>query len=221
MALTDRPPGRVIRLLFRLPLVLYRLRLGPLLGRRFLLLAHRGRRTGALRETVLEVVRFDQVTGEAAVVAAWGPRAQWYRNLRHAGAVEVRIGRRRYRQPHQRFLAPGEAAALMDGYRWQHPLAARLLGRLLGRPTGDPAGWAAFAGSVHAVAFRPAPRTEPAANPGDLSPFSPAAALLGRPGCAAHRGRGRRTGRWRGGWPARRGRCRWPRRRLPALRGGR
>ena len=39
-----------------MPIYLYRLDLGRLLGHRFLLLVHRGRKSGLLRETVLEVI---------------------------------------------------------------------------------------------------------------------------------------------------------------------
>jgi hypothetical protein len=56
---------------------LYRVGAGPLLGHRFLLLAHRGRRTGRRYETVLEVVRWRAETSEAVVLAGLGRRAQW------------------------------------------------------------------------------------------------------------------------------------------------
>jgi len=49
--LRSKPTG-ASRLAFRLPIYLYRLNLGWLLGHRFLMLVHRGRRSGLLRETV-------------------------------------------------------------------------------------------------------------------------------------------------------------------------
>jgi hypothetical protein len=52
--LRPKPVG-ALRLAFRLPIYLYRLDLGRLLGHRFLLLVHRGRESGLLRETALEV----------------------------------------------------------------------------------------------------------------------------------------------------------------------
>jgi hypothetical protein len=64
-----------LRLAFRLPIYLYRLNLGWLLGHRFLLLVHRGRRSGLRRETVLEVVRYNPATKESVVLSAWGERA--------------------------------------------------------------------------------------------------------------------------------------------------
>ncbi len=59
--LKSKPSG-FLRLAFRLPIYLYRLNLGWLLGHRGLLLIHRGRKSGLLRETVLEVVRYDPAT---------------------------------------------------------------------------------------------------------------------------------------------------------------
>ncbi|RPI28328.1 MAG: hypothetical protein EHM70_16815 [Chloroflexota bacterium] len=45
--------------IFKLPLVLYRLRLGWLLDHRFMQLTHVGRRSGKVRRTVLVVLSFD------------------------------------------------------------------------------------------------------------------------------------------------------------------
>jgi hypothetical protein len=67
--LKSRPAG-ALRLAFRLPIYLYRLDLGWLLGHRFLLLVHQGRRSGLLRETVLEVLLYEPATKESV-----GPEA--------------------------------------------------------------------------------------------------------------------------------------------------
>jgi len=56
MPLMDRKPTGLLRLLLRAPILLYRARAGWLLGHRFVYVAHRGRRTGARREVVVEVV---------------------------------------------------------------------------------------------------------------------------------------------------------------------
>ncbi len=65
--------------IFRLPLPLYRLGLGSLLGHRFMLLTHTGRRTGKVHRTVLAVLHFDPVTHEVKVMSAWG-RSDWVKN---------------------------------------------------------------------------------------------------------------------------------------------
>lgn len=63
----SRPAG-VLRLVFRLPVYLYRLRLGWLLG-------HRGRKSGRIYHAVLEVIRYDLATRESMVLSGWGERA--------------------------------------------------------------------------------------------------------------------------------------------------
>ena len=55
-----------------MPIYLYRLDLGRLLVHRFLVLVHRGRESGLLRETVLEVLLHDPATRESVMLSAWG-----------------------------------------------------------------------------------------------------------------------------------------------------
>ncbi|MCU7730982.1 nitroreductase family deazaflavin-dependent oxidoreductase [Actinoplanes sp. KI2] len=81
MEIVDRPgpPTGLGRLLWRLPILLYRCGLGPLLGHRVMLLTHTGRTTGKPRQAVVEVVFEDQRGYVAA--SGFGPRADWYRNV--------------------------------------------------------------------------------------------------------------------------------------------
>jgi len=90
MARRDSPGP--FRILLRAPVWLYRLHLGSVLGGRFLLLRHRGRRTGMMRETVLEVVGRLADRDAYYVAAAWGERAQWYRNVQADARVRCRWG---------------------------------------------------------------------------------------------------------------------------------
>ena len=145
--------GGVLWLAFRVPILLYRLNLGWLFGHRMLLVTHRGRRTGQIRQTALEVVRYDAKSREAIVVSAWGERGDWYRNLRANPAVEVAIGSERY-QPTQRFLTTDEIEAELTDYQRRHPLLMRVFGALLGFPVdGTVEARRRFAESVRMVAF--------------------------------------------------------------------
>jgi hypothetical protein len=67
--LKSKPAG-ALRLAFRLPIYLYLLNLGWLLGHRALLLDHRGRKSGLLRDTVLEALLYDPATRESVVLSA-------------------------------------------------------------------------------------------------------------------------------------------------------
>jgi deazaflavin-dependent oxidoreductase (nitroreductase family) len=152
--LRSKPTG-ASRLAFRLPIYLYRLDLGWLLGHRFLLLVHRGRRSGLLHETVLEVLFHDPATGASVVLAAWGEKADWYRNVGATPALEVRTGGQRY-VPEQRFLAPEENHAVISDYARRHPLAFRVFARVFGYPLdGTEAARREVARSLRLVAFCP------------------------------------------------------------------
>ena len=126
-----RVPGRLALVVFRMPLRLYRRGWGWLLGRRFLALTHVGRTTGKPYDTVAMVLADDHDSGEVVICSAWGPGADWVRNLRAAPAPEVRVGRDRYFPAH-RFLAEDEAVVVGVAFRHEHPRRLRLLSALLG-----------------------------------------------------------------------------------------
>lgn len=156
MALTDRKPTGLLKALLRAPIWLYRAHLGWTLGHRLLYIAHLGRRTGARREVVVETVRYDPAAPEVVVVAAWGKDPDWYRNLKVAPALEVRIAAQRWDQPEQRFLDGAETLQVLRAYQQAHPRAWKRIAPVLGFPP-DPAdpSWPAVAETVHAIAFTP------------------------------------------------------------------
>jgi len=138
------------RLAFRLPIYLYRLDLGWLL-------VHRGRRSGLLHETVLEVLLHDPATRKSVVLSARGEKADWYRNVGANPALEVRTGGQRY-VPEQRFLAPEENHAVISEYARRHPLAFRVFARVFGYPLDG---------------MEAAPRDRTFLTPGGLVPQAP------------------------------------------------
>lgn len=128
-------PGRLTRFFARLPIWLYRARLGWLLGGRFLLLTHTGRKTGLPRRTVLEIVHHDADSATYFVAAAWGAKAQWLRNIQLHPQVDVTVGRRRF-EALAHAVSQEEAERVLETYARQHRIAMRVLGRLLG--SSDP-----------------------------------------------------------------------------------
>jgi len=114
-------PNRTTRWLFRLPAYLYHWHCGWLLGHRFMLLMHTGRRTGRRHETVLEVMEYRAAAHEAVVMSAFG-RADWLRNI-EARPGEVAIGRERFVTTH-RILPPEEAVGVVGCYERRNRLMA-------------------------------------------------------------------------------------------------
>jgi deazaflavin-dependent oxidoreductase (nitroreductase family) len=147
---------RRLRWLSRLPLWLYRAHLGWLLGHRFLLLTHTGRKSGLKRQTLLEVVRHDRTTGVFIVASGWGEKADWLRNIEHRPDVMVQSGHERLSAAAMR-LPTAEAAREFSDYTKRHPAAARALARLLTgeRLSGTEEDYYRLAANVPLVALRP------------------------------------------------------------------
>ena len=106
--------------IFKSPVLLYRLGLGWLFGKRFMLLTHIGHRSGKVRRTILAVLRFDPKTKEIMAISAWRA-SDWYHNIQASPALQIETGFTRY-APVQRTLTPEEIATLFDEYRRKHPL---------------------------------------------------------------------------------------------------
>jgi deazaflavin-dependent oxidoreductase (nitroreductase family) len=130
-----RPPTGPIRLLFRLPVLLYGAGFGWLFGRRLLLVEHVGRQTGRTRRTVVEVVEHDREDGSYIIASGFGRTAQWYRNLLANPKATIQVGRRRLRVIAEE-LTPAAGGEVMAGYARRHPMLVRLLGPVLGIPPG-------------------------------------------------------------------------------------
>jgi deazaflavin-dependent oxidoreductase (nitroreductase family) len=130
-------PGKLGLWFARAPRHLYHTGLGRLLTGRFVLVEHVGRKTGILRETVLEVMRRDDTTLDVA--AAHGPTSDWYRNLQADPNVRVSTGPLR-RVPAQAATVDLETAGeVFARYAQDHARAAKFLAKAFDIPTGDPA----------------------------------------------------------------------------------
>lgn len=130
MALTQKKPTGLLRALFRAPIRLYRWNLGWMMGGRFLLLTHSGRKSGLARQTVIEVVSHDQETGVYYVAAAWRDRSDWYHNIQQNPVVGVQVMVHKFEaRAEQISVAEGEER-LWD-YAQKHPFAFRELTALM------------------------------------------------------------------------------------------
>jgi deazaflavin-dependent oxidoreductase (nitroreductase family) len=151
-----KPPRGVLRWLLRMPIWLYRLRMGWLLGDRFLMLTHIGRKSGQPRQSILEVIGHDQATGTYVIASGWGERADWLRNIQKNPHVLVDARGRRFEATAERLPLEVAIDEARD-YARRHPSALRALaGRMIGRPlTGTDADNRALAEAVPFVILRP------------------------------------------------------------------
>jgi deazaflavin-dependent oxidoreductase (nitroreductase family) len=148
----QKPTGMWKRML-RIPVFLFRWRLGFLMGERILLLTHIGRASGRVYQTPIEVVEHDRSTREYIVCSGTGPQADWYRNLLTHPAPQIQVKNQRW-QPVQRLLSPNEAASRFARYERHHCRTSIMLLREMGnRYDGTDEGRLAMMAEMPMVAF--------------------------------------------------------------------
>ncbi len=150
-------PHGILRWLFKLPIGLYRVHLGSLLGDRFLLLTHIGRKTGRSRQTVIEVVSHDRANETYYVVSGWGVKSNWYQNIMANSDVTIQVGNRKLNAIAER-VSPERGGEIMADYAHKHPFALRELSRIMKYPLdGSEASASNFGKNIPIIAFKTGP----------------------------------------------------------------
>lgn len=117
-------PRGLFKWFLHAPSYLYRAHLGFVMGERFLMIEHRGRTSGKLYRTVLEVAGRTPESNEWISSSGTGPRADWYLNIRTNGVDAVWIGSSRHAPATVRFLEAEESGRVFAMYESEHPKAA-------------------------------------------------------------------------------------------------
>ena len=126
------PPSGLRRFLFRLPIWLFKARLGWLFGRRLLLLYHTGRKSGQFRQTVLEVIRYDRSNKTYYLKSGYGDKADWYKNLMAAPDARIMVGLRQIDVVATRIPSAKAEEMLLDYWRENPMIFKHITTPLLG-----------------------------------------------------------------------------------------
>ena len=121
----DEPPTGWRRSIFRFPVTLYDLGFENLVSARILLLHTVGRRSGKDRVTPLEYLH-DEDTDTFYLMAGWGGRTDWIRNIKADPSVRIQVGRRELARS-ARLLDPGEGGVVMRRWIDRTPMVASIL----------------------------------------------------------------------------------------------
>ena len=124
-------PGPVLKWISRIPLFWYSIGLPPF-GNFILLLTTTGRKSGKLRRTPLEYRR-EGGSGQIVIMAAWGGKTDWRRNLQANPRVQVQTGRKKFEATAEA-LSDVEVAGWMAEAMRANPASARIWSRWAGEP---------------------------------------------------------------------------------------
>ncbi len=129
------PPKGIKLKLFRAPIYLYHLKLGFLLGERFIHLQHWGRVSGELKETVIEVIDQDKANGKIYSASGFGEKSQWFKNISKNSEVLITLKNAEH-QATARVVSEKEAEDILLRYAKAHPNSMRGVARLSGYEIG-------------------------------------------------------------------------------------
>lgn len=150
-----KPVTGLKKFLFRTPLFFYRIGLGGLLGQRFLLLNHVGRKSGQPRQTVLEVVNHDKARDVYTIASGFGKKSDWYLNILAQPQLEIQVGWRKMAVTAVP-LTPEQSGQAMVNYAHRYPTAAKNLGKLIGYDVSTEEGYRAVGrDSIPFIALEP------------------------------------------------------------------
>lgn len=124
-----KPPRGWKAFFWRAPIYFYRVGLGWMLGQRFLLLNHIGRKSGQPRQAVLEVV--DRTLDAYFVASGFGEKSHWFQNIMHMPDVDIQVGRRKINATAE-CLPVLQAKNILQMYAEKHPVALRELMKIVG-----------------------------------------------------------------------------------------
>jgi deazaflavin-dependent oxidoreductase (nitroreductase family) len=146
--------GPVFKWVFKIPILYYKLGLGWMLEKRFLLLTTTGRRSGKMRHTPLEFV-YDPQDDSYRISPGWGGNTDWYKNVRRDPNVTVQVGRRKFKAVAEK--APDEEAAkFMFSVSRRHPSMDKIWNRWSDKPVDG-----MFESYVYAAKYFPSVRLRP------------------------------------------------------------
>ncbi len=122
----------IMRVVFRIPILTYRIGLGGLIGKHILLLTTIGRKTGKLRVTALGY-GYNAANDTFHVMTGWGGKTDWLLNARANPRIHVWAGARQF-DGDAELVTERKAIEMMREYARLNPLAPQMWSRLSGIP---------------------------------------------------------------------------------------
>jgi deazaflavin-dependent oxidoreductase (nitroreductase family) len=145
--------------MFKWPVHLWRLGLGPIIGHNMVLISHTGRKTGLPRRTMTELHVLD---GHQYAPSGFGRRSQWYRNIEVDPRVTIQTAAGAQSVRAVRVTDDDELLALLD---LSHPINRLMTEKFLASLDIDPTAEDILAKKERIYYLRFDPTTEPTPPP--------------------------------------------------------
>jgi deazaflavin-dependent oxidoreductase (nitroreductase family) len=116
----EKRPSRMLKFFFKVPVWLHKMGLGGwerLIGAQWMFITTIGRKTGKRRETMVDVMDYDKAADTYYIEAAYGARADWYKNIQANPTFEAQVGRRKFKAHAGALSTDGAGELLVQFFR--------------------------------------------------------------------------------------------------------
>jgi deazaflavin-dependent oxidoreductase (nitroreductase family) len=116
----EKRPGKLQKFFFKVPVWLHKIGFGGwerLIGAQWMLITTKGRKSGMPRKTMVDVMDYDKTTDTYYIEAAYGARADWYKNIQSNPIFEAQVGRRKFKARAGALTTEGAGEMLVQFYR--------------------------------------------------------------------------------------------------------
>lgn len=116
----QKRPNSFLKFFFKIPLLMHKIGFGgweKLIGAEWMLLSTTGRKTGRRRDSMVDVMDYDSASDTYYIEAAYGARADWYRNIKAHPIFDAQVGRRKFKAQAQELNEADTGEMLVRFYR--------------------------------------------------------------------------------------------------------
>jgi len=120
MSAFNKPPNQLLKFFFKVPVWFHKMGFGGwerLVGAQWMLITTTGRKTGKRRDAMVDVMDYDKASDIYYIEAAYGARADWYKNIQRNPIFEAQVGHRKFKARAGALSTEGAGDMLVQFYR--------------------------------------------------------------------------------------------------------
>ena len=139
MSAFGKPPSGLLKFFFKVPLYVHKMGLGGwerLIGAEWMLIATTGRKSGKRREAMVDVMDYDKSTDTYYIEAAYGARADWFKNIKANPVFVAQVGRWKF-QAQARELNAADTGEMLVRFFRRKPAYTRSVMAMVGMKFKD------------------------------------------------------------------------------------